>query len=323
MTEHLIYYIISFIGIWLGAGLSIRSVERISHKLKLSSFSVSFLMLGMLTSIGEFSVGVNAIIENDPEIYVGNLIGASIVIFMLIIPLLALVGRGIKINKELQGPSMIMSLIVIAAPVILAIDGVINRFDSLCIVVLYGILAIRIRSQKGVFEQLREMTAMRPFKSFPVSHELGKIVLGLVILFASSHVVVEQTLYFSTFFGVSPFLLSLLFISIGTNIPELSLAVRSAFMKDNQVAFGDYVGSAAFNSFLVGALTIWYGKPVILTNSYLVSLLFLIVGLLAFYFFAKSKHVISRTEGLLLLVLYGMFLWSEIALHTWRAGPAS
>ena len=321
MSQHLIYYILSFVGIWLGAGLAIRSVERVSHKLKLSSFSVSFLLLGMLTSIGEFSVGVNAIIENDPEIYVGNLIGASIVIFMLIIPLLALLGRGIKVHKELQGPNMIMSLIVIAAPVILSIDGVINRFDSICIIMLYGLLAIRIRSQKGVFEQLREMTTMRPFKSFHAIREVGKILLGLTILFISSHVVVEQTLYFSSFLGVSPFLLSLLLISIGTNIPELSLALRSSFMKDNEVAFGDYVGSAAFNSFLVGALTLWYGQPVILTNSYLVSLLFLIVGLLAFYFFAKSKHVISRVEGLLLLVLYGMFLWSEIALHTWRMGP--
>ena len=81
------------------------------------------------------------------------------------------------------------------------------------------------------------------------------------------------------------------------------------------MAFGDYIGSAAFNTFLFGALALWYGKTIVLTNSYLVSVLVLTVGLILFYFFSKSKRSISRLEGLSLLLLYFLFIIVELAIH--------
>lgn len=51
MLAHILIYALSFVGIWIGAGLAIRAVEKLSHKLRLSSFLVSFLVLGFFTSI--------------------------------------------------------------------------------------------------------------------------------------------------------------------------------------------------------------------------------------------------------------------------------
>jgi cation:H+ antiporter len=134
----------------------------------------------------------------------------------------------------------------------------------------------------------------------------------VVVIFVASRFVVEQTLYFSQILQVSPFIISLLFIAIGTNIPELSFVVRSAFMKNNQVAFGDYVGSASVNTLLFGTLTLIFGKTVFLRNSYMISLYFLLFGLILFYYFARTKNSISRREGLVLLLLYVAFLATEI-----------
>src|SRR3989344_1820060 len=110
MLPHLAIYALSFIGIWIGSGLAISSVERLSKILRVSSFAVSFIVLGFFTSVSELSVGVNSILENDPEIYVGNLIGASIVIFILIIPLLAIAGHNINITPEFRGFNLPASL---------------------------------------------------------------------------------------------------------------------------------------------------------------------------------------------------------------------
>ena len=46
MVTHALIYALSFVGIWIGSGLAIKSVERLSQSLKLSSFAVSFLVLG-------------------------------------------------------------------------------------------------------------------------------------------------------------------------------------------------------------------------------------------------------------------------------------
>lgn len=312
MLNHIIIYLLSFVGIWIGSGLVIKSVEKISRNLKISSFAISFIVLGLFTSISELSVGVNAVLKNDPEIYVGNLIGASIVLFMLVIPLLAIVGNSIRITPEFQGFNLPASLVVIALPVILAMDGKVGKVDSAISLAMFGFLLISIEAKRGV---LGKLEGLGQKSGVAIGKELLRIIFGVATIFIASKFTVEQTLYFSDLLHVSPFLISLLIIAIGTNIPELSLVIRSAFIRNHQVAFGDFVGSAAFNTFLLGFLTTIYGKPVMLTNSYIVSLLFLVVGLAIFYYFARTKNSITRFEGLALLGLYVVFVLTEIIIH--------
>lgn len=273
---------------------------------------VSFLILGIFTSISEFSVGVNAVLDNDPEIYVGNLIGASIVIFMLIIPLLAITGKSVRINPELRGATLLAPLTIIALPVLLSLDGRIGRTDALVAIIGYFFSTLFIESKRGILEKA---SGMFQFKKNKIPPLLFKIVAGVAIIFTASYFIVEQTLYFSTLLNVSPFVISLMVIAIGTNLPELSIVVRSMFMRSNQVAFGDYIGSASVNTLLFGVLTLWYGQPVMLTNSYLISLVFLIIGLICFAFFARSKNVLTRGEGWCLLSLYIVFMAVEFYSH--------
>ena len=312
MPVQLILYVFGFILIWFGAGLVVRNVEKLSHALKMSSFAISFLVLGFFTSISELSVGLNAVIQQDPEIYVGNLIGASIVLFMLIIPLLAIIGNKIHIQKGFTGLSLPLSLIVIGAPVIFAMDGVIERRDGVICMLLYLVLVLFVQTKQGVVEKLSQIVKMK--KSI-LGKELFYILVGVGVIFFASTIVVDQTEYLAQLLGVSPFLISLLIVAIGTNVPEIAVAFRSIFSHNNQVAFGDYVGSASFNTFLFGFLSFLIGTEVRLTNSYLVSLIFLLVGLMLFYIFAKTKNTISRKEGVFILLVYLLFLLSEYYLH--------
>lgn len=309
---HLLIYLLSFVGIWIGSGIAVKSVEKLARYLKLSSFIVSFIILGLFTSIGELSVGINALISGDPEIYVGSLIGASIVLFMLIAPLLAVVGNSVHINHEFRGFNLLASLMVVVLPAVLVMDGKIDRTDSIVAVVAFFFLLISLQSRRGLLEKIKNLG---PKGSIKVGKEILKTLFGVVIIFIASKFVVNQTVYFSDLLGISPFLISLLLISIGTNIPELSLVIRSFFMKNYQVAFGNYVGSAVFNTFLLGILTLIHSQPVFLTNSYTISLVFLIVGLLLFYRFARTKNTLSRQEGLVLLTLYLIFILTEIYFH--------
>ena len=307
----MIVYILSFFGVWIGSGLAIKSVEKISHQLKTSSFVLSFLVLGLFTSIGELSIGVSSIIKNDPEVYVGNLIGASIVIFMLIIPLLALVSKSIKITPEFREFNLLASLLVIALPVLSVMDGKITKIDNILALVLFFILLINIQNKNKLVDSIKRIDQSKS----KIGQELLKIIFGIIVIFTSSHFIVEQTLYFSKILNISPFFISLLVTSLGTNIPELSLIIRSAIMKNNEVAFGNYIGSASFNTFLLGFLGLIYNKDIILNNNYTISLLFLILNLVLFYFFARSKNTVSKKESLILLSTYFLFILTEILFY--------
>lgn len=312
MINHIFIVTLAFAAVWIGSGLAASSVERLSRILKVSSFAVSFLVLGAFTSVSEFAVGLNAVIEGSPEIYVGNLIGASIILFMLIIPLLAIVGSRIRINPEFQGHNLPLSLIVIATPVLLSIDGRITHTDALISIVLFCFLVLSIQTKRSLWEKVTQLNNGAGIK---ISIELIRIIFGVVLIFIASRFLVDQTLYFSSLFNISPFIISLLVISLGTNIPELSMVVRSVFMHNHQIAFGNYVGSASFNTLIFGILSYLHQTPVRLTNSYLTSLLFLLIALSLFYYFARTKNTISRQEGLILLSLYIAFIASEIYLY--------
>lgn len=311
MSWHLILYITSFLGIWFGSGLAISTVEKVSRRSKMSYFALSYLVLGFFTSSSEISVGANALIDNDPEIFVGNLIGASIVIFLLVMPLLAILGRVIHISDELKGNKSLPSLFVISLPVLLVLDGVLTRTDGIIAIVSYLLTTVFVQTRKVTIAEISKQKNQKGY----VLIELLKIVLGLIIVFVSSKFVVEQTVYFSQILKISPFIISLLVISIGTNIPELSLVARSIFRRSNQVAFGDFVGSSSVNTFLLGLFAVIYGQDIVLANSYTISMLFLVIAVVMFYLFARSKNTISKLEGLAMFCLYIIFIYIEFSIY--------
>ena len=121
-----------------------------------------------------------------------------------------------------------------------------------------------------------------------------------------------ETEYLASFFKISPFLISLVFLSLGTNLPELSVGLKSLALGKKDVAFGDYIGSASANTLLFGVLTLINKGDIIVPNHFFERFVFLIIGLTLFYLFSRSKNDISRTEGGILLFVYLLFFLVEI-----------
>lgn len=285
------------------------SVDRLAHKLNLSSFVVSFFLLGILTSVPEISVGVNSLIDKKPEIFVGNLIGGIVVIFLLIIPLLALLGDGVKLVHQLEKDNLIFALVVIAAPSMFALDGTISLAEGLFSILLYADLVYIVEKRKGLLERIKDNLV---HNKNHIVNDLIKIVLGVGTVFVASRYIVDETIYFSNLFQVSPFLISLIVVSLGTNLPELSLVIRALLLKKKEVALGDYLGSAAANTVIFGGLILANGASTVVPNHFLQTFIFIVGGLLIFYIFSRSKNDISREEGLVLLLGYLLFLFVEI-----------
>lgn len=305
----LVIYIVSFFLVWFGAGLITDSVDRFSHKLKLSSFSFSFFILGILTSIPEFAVGLSAVSGSDPEIYVGNLIGGVVVIFFLIIPILAIFGNGVRIGERLDKKNMIISFLTMMAPFLALIDGKLSLMDGFFLIGVYFVLFYFIERQKGVIDG--ESTEILNTRSYSYK-DILKILVGVGIVFISSNVIVKETVRLADAVNLSTFYLSLILLSFGTNLPEMSLALRALFTGKKDVALGDYIGSAAANTLLFGIFVFLGGGSAIVKVNYLITYFVIGIGFLLFYYFTNSKKDISRKEGLMLLLVYIFFVAAEL-----------
>ncbi len=304
-------YVFMFFILWSGAGLIISAVEKASKMLKISTFALSFFVLGLLTSIPELAVGITSVVEGDPQIFVGNLLGGVVVMFLLIIPLLAVFGNGINLSHSMDSRSLLATMIVTIAPALLVADKRVGTFEAILMILLYISTLYMVQRKQNIVEKIESLQASLQNDGRVHIINLLKILGGLVLVFIGSEYIVKETLYFSGLLSISPFLISIVVLSLGTNLPELLLAVRGIKKHKKDVAFGDYIGSASANTLLFGGLVFMNGGKVVVENNFIQSLVFILIALICFYFFARSKNTISRKEGIILLVIYVCFLAIE------------
>lgn len=310
MILHLFLYIISFVIIWYGSGLIVSAVSKFSSRLRLSAFAFSFVFLGILTSIPEFSVGMQSIIARDPEIFVGNLLGGVVVLFLFIIPVLAVFGNGTSLKHEFDKKSLVVTMGVILAPAFFILDKRVTSLEGFLMVVLYFILLYLVQRKNGIFDKNNSNLLNSRAYSYK---DLLIMAVGVVLVFLSSGMIVNQTTYFAEALRIPAFYISLIVIALGTNLPELSLAVRSVVSGKKEIAMGDYIGSASVNTLLFGFFTLMSNGRVLTVNHFFVTFYFIAIGLIAFYILSYFTQYISRAHGLILLAIYVVFVLTELS----------
>lgn len=309
ISAQILIYAISFILVWISAGLVVGSVNELSKSWKLPGFVVSFFLLGIITSLPEFAIGLISILEDRPVIMAGNLLGGVIVLFLFIIPLLGVIGNGVKIPIQLDKKQLVFTLIVAIAPAFLTADQKIESWEAVFLIVLYLSLFLFFSFQNSLLEKAKNSLTRRKNKGLK---HIFKIIVGVIILILSSNQIVDSTLFFANIMTISPFFVSLIVVSIGTNVPEISIIFRAISTNKKDVALADYLGSASTNTLLFGLLTLIYGQTIFLPNHFLQRFAFLSLGLILFYVFSRSKNILSRKESMFLLLLYLSFVIFEI-----------
>lgn len=308
VTQVLIYFS-CFILVWIGSGLVVSSISELSKNWKLPRFIISFFLLGLLTSLPEITISTIAVLENDPVILAGNLLGGVIVIFLGIIPLLAIMGNGVRMPNQLNKYHLMMTLLVIVAPAFLTADQKLEKWEAALLIFLYLCLLIMFSFKQSLFEKVKDGLSKRKNNGLVF---LLKIIVGVVILIGASNQIVDSTVFFADYLKISPFFVSLIVVAFGTNIPEISIIFRSIINKKKDIALADYLGSASANTLLLGVFTLIYGKTIQLPNHFFQRFSFLFIGLVLFFFFARSKNTLSRKESTVLLTLYIGFILFEM-----------
>ena len=304
---HIALFLSSAAVIWFFAGTLINAVNRVAMRFHKSGFGVAFVLLGFLTSISEISVAVNSTINKVPQVSIGNLVGASFVLLALIIPILAIAGNGIKLRRTISPTALKLSLVAIILPALFVIDGNITRGEGILAVLVYITVLFALRGHKSSLEEVRAIQHNLAKNNDTIWDSI-KILIGAIFIFIAGHFLVEEAVYFSNILSVPSSLIGLILLSVGTNVPELVIAFRSILSKHKDIAFGDYIGSAVTNTPIFGILALVSGKFAVEASEFIATTILMLVAMLFFYFFAKSRDTITRKEGLTLLVFYVAFL---------------
>ena len=223
-------------------------------------FGMSTLLIGMVivgfgTSAPEMVVSALSAMENAPELALGNAYGSNIANIALILGVTALISPVIVKREALKRDVPIL-IGVTAVAIIQAADGSISRMDGVVLLLLFaGIMGFNIWSELRAKKKAsaQEMVADDGDESGKASlpKSVAWLLLGLTLLVLSSRCLVWGAVSIAQALGVSDLLIGLTIVAVGTSLPELASSIAAARKGENDLAFGNIVGSNLFNTLTV------------------------------------------------------------------------
>jgi cation:H+ antiporter len=174
----------------------------------------------------------------------------------------------------------------------------------------FSIYILRILGEKEYFTKIiNELKQNHENVYAKILRALWRFGLGVVILIASSFFLVYSGKIIAQGFGIGLVLFGIIFIALGTALPELSFGIKASLMDHKQMTLGNSLGSIAFNaSFILGVMALIRPIHFLPGFNFMAAVVFLFIAFLIFNFFAYSHSLISRREGIILVLIYAAFL---------------
>ncbi len=290
-----------FIALGWSANFAVKNIKYLGAVLKIRLFAFGIL-LGLITSLPELSLGINATIDHAAALSVGNLLGGIIVMLGLILGASLLLNRKIATDGHLA--SLIPTVLVIFSPILFGIDGKYGLFDGIVMIGLY----------LGLIFYLYHLNHFTNHKHIEIydSNRVGKsivlAIVGIIGVIVASHWIVEITLDLLTHIQVNQLVIGLVVLSIGTNLPEISIAITSWRKKTSELSLSHLLSSSFTNVLVLGVLALL--RPIIFdaNSTFWIVAIFLGVILTLFTYFYHSRQKMDRREGVVLLIGYILFI---------------
>ncbi len=322
---NLALFILSCIVLVQSNNYLVKSLAKISYFLKLNEFTIGFIIMSVATSLPELFVGIMSAIDGVPAFSVGNVIGSNILDLTLVIGIAALLAKNINIESKIIRKDMIYMLAITILPVILLVDhhlwwkfGLfpnmtpgLSRIDGFILLCAFAYYIYNLVQQETRFSRIVDKTSRKEAIKFMLL-----FLISITLLLISAHFVVDYAELLSIDLAISPLLMGLFIISLGTSLPELMFESKAVLSQHQSMAIGDLVGSVITNSALVLGVTAVISPIAVNTVIYLTSTLFMLFAAFIFFTFSESGDRITWTEGMSLLFLYVLFIIIETYIKT-------
>lgn len=272
---------------------------------------IGILIVGFGTSAPEMVVSAIAAYEGNPALALGNALGSNIVNIALILGITALV-TPIAVHSKIVKKELPLLLLIVLVSGYLLLDNELTLIEGIVLLVgffsligwsVFSAIKTKGDSLEDEFEDELEEHAM--------SLKVGILwlLIGLVLLIASSRILVWGAVGVAHEFGVSDLIIGLTIVALGTSLPELAASVIAARKGEHDIAIGNVVGSNMFNILaVIGISTVispMHQIPAeVLNRDWIVMILLTIALLVMSYGFKGQDGKINRTEGFILLVCY-------------------
>lgn len=138
-----------------------------------------------------------------------------------------------------------------------------------------------------------------------------QIIASLVFLVWSADRFVFGAAAIARNFGISPLIIGLTIVAMGSSAPEMLVAANAALADQTDTAVGNAIGSNITNILLVLGITAMV-KPLTVASKTVKRELPVMLAICLLAFWMLNDHYLSRVEGLVLLLGFATFIFTLI-----------
>lgn len=302
-----------FAGLVWSADRFVAGSAALALRLGLSKLVIGLTIVSLGTSAPEIMVAISAGLKGTGELAVGNALGSNLANIGLVLGVTALVAP-LPAQRHLIGQEIPLLLLVTALAGFMLRDARLTLTESLTLLgLLAPLLWLTVRYKKRHHGEEEEDVEVRDYTGLRAA---TWFLVGLATLLISSEILVWGARHLATAAGVSPLVIGLTVVAVGTSLPELAASIASALRGHYDLALGNIIGSNAFNILAVmsvpGIIHTVEMEDAVFSRDYLSMLaltLLLVAAISANLWRRPTGARLGRRLGALLLACYGAYYW--------------
>ena len=296
----------------------------IAKRFNLPDIVVGATVVSIGTTLPEVMVSTTGALAGSGAMAYGNAIGSIICNTALIAAISIAVNPGPVNVKSMKTPAIFF--FCSAALYCLAAYGLGTfprwmGFVMLAIFVVYMIMTVRngLKNPDAASEEEEENS-----KPKALWQELLLLVIGAAVIAVGADLLVEHGQIIAIGLGVPETVVALLFVALGTSLPELVTTITSLKKGRASLGVGNVIGANVFNLVLVSGVAVSLAPfPVPVENTLLntglnLSLVFdipVMLGVMSLMIFpAMLSKKLRRWQGIALLCIYAAFCVCQFVL---------
>ena len=263
--------LVGFIVLIWSADLFVAGAASIAKNLGMSPVIIGLTIVSMGTSAPEILVSISATLAGAGTLAIGNAIGSNIANVGLVLGATVMIAP-LNVHPGCMKKEMPILLAVTVGAGLLLVDGTLNMLDGCMMLGCLALILIHMMRTQSQDQVLIEEAEDEPMAHLATGRAWLTFAFGLLLLMASSRLLVWGATEVAEMLGVSQLVIGLTIVAIGTSLPELAATVASALRGHTEIAVGNVIGSNLFNLLAVmsipGLMTPLALSPEVLERDY-------------------------------------------------------
>lgn len=299
---------ISLIILALASHFTIKSIEKLIKLTGLSEASAGIVILAVMTSTPEIIVALFSVLQGEPAISIGDILGSNVFNFGVVLGILGMLGYLKTCCTDLLLDLTDILFVTSLIPLLLVTSHyhIFDVSSPIVGAILLGTFLISV-----YFRTRKKTPIVNANKSAAMSEESKKMIVAMLILsfggvIMASRLVVSSGINIAGLLGAPPILIGAKVVAIGTSLPELTLDLTAVRRGHVQMAIGDIIGSNLTNLTLVLGLVLLTSPFSVHMAVFTEILPFLLITTIIFWRFL-ARGGVSQVGGIALIMTYILF----------------